>query len=926
MIIDLDASKKLIKPKLMLAKPNREIISPIPEFYNGKQNIKLGKVNELSFNIPIEIDQNHKLIRNKNVDLIKEKFLIKFTKGTNYTEWYIVDKITRDMDDDKEYMSYQCFSLSYELSRKHIKDYSVVSKTATEVLTVALDETIWSIDFMAAEFDLKFRAFDVTTKSVLDFVFEIAEKYNALIVWDTVNRQISFYDLDAIGSNKGLKVKYGKLLNNIKYEENTDEIATRLKIFGRDGISINKLQPTGVNYLENYNHYLFPFSRDEFGVVIASSDYFSDSLSSSLLDYEELVESKQGEFDTLLSDLTTLEDTLTIKENELFTLETELEIIEDDLATANANGTDNTLILADKSAKETEISDKKTEISTVETDIAAKQAEINTLKDSVAIENNFTIAELEEWNPFIITRSWHNDNYTDEEQLYEAGKEEFEKIRSPKIIAEIGIVNLLELIEEQKNWDKLNIGDTVVIEHEKLEIDVTAKMMEFNFDYESGSVSVVIANVKEIMNDKEKFMQEHYNSVSSSTVFSQSKIKYDDAKATVDAVSQTINSTYDANEREIQASSENEVEISRKGIRIYDINDPLKVVILQRGIIALSNDGGNNWSTAATASGVIAERLIGQIILGNQLNISDDDGMFTIVGNLLTVKDPTDVVRVMLGEYTTGKYGLQLFNKTGDSVVLDEDGIIQTDTIQEADNVDSTHALKLKFYIDDGVISIRNIKLNFSLEAFRAYSTGASSGGGSTSGSGGGSTNYYLSSGGLNFGSYSFDYSPVKSNGSHSHGNTGSAGSHSHTSPNHLHAFWDTDTWMDGTNKSASDNTLNASVTIDSGGDHYHATSSGGHHEHAIYDFYLTTPNHTHSVPSHTHGISYGIFESASSATGVTIKVDGLTRDSTGYTTDQANLDLTTWITTSGWHTIELTSTTLGRINASLYLKSFVGV
>jgi phage minor structural protein len=707
LIIDLDVTKKLIRPKLMLAKPNKEIISPIPEFYDGKQTITLGKVNELNFNIPIEIDHKHKLTRNKNVDLIKEKFLIKFTKGTNYTEWYIVDKITRHMDEDKEYMSYQCFSLPYELSRKHIKDYSVVSKTATQVLTDALNETIWSISYMDANFDLKYRAFDVTTKSVLDFVFEIAEKYNALIIWDTNNRQVSFYDLDAIGSNKGLKVKYGKLLDNITYEENTDEIATRLKVFGRDGISINKLQPTGVNYLENYSHYLYPFSRDGLGVVITSSDYFSDSLSNSLLDYEELVESKQGEFDILLSDLTTLEGTLTTKENELFNLENELAVINDDLDTANANGTDNTLILADKSAKETEIDTKKAEIASIEigitvdtsasvsgsvtftvdgstvvvslaagdttstvaskinttfnnlyptykstvstnvtnikyysskaketitvsfvdTDstgvtltlttanfgienqIAAVDIDINTLKNSVAIENNFTVAELEEWNPFIIVKEWANDNYTDEQELYDAGLEEFEKIRIPKIIAEIGIVNLLEILELQKSWEKLNIGDTIVIEHEKLGIDVTAKMMEFHFDYESGDISVVIANVKEIMNDKEKFMQEHYNSISSSTVFSQSKIKYDDAKATTDEVSNIINATWDAVARDIKAGNNNEIEISRRGLRVYDPNDPLNVLIIQNGVLALSNDSGNNWKTAITPSGIVKEKI-----------------------------------------------------------------------------------------------------------------------------------------------------------------------------------------------------------------------------------------------------------------------------------------------------------------------------
>lgn len=59
-------------------------------------------------------------------------------------------------------------------------------------------------------------------------------------------------------------------------------------------------------------------------------------------------------------------------------------------------------------------------------------------------------------------------------------------------------------------------------------------------------------------------------------------------------------------------------------------------------------------------------------------------------------------------------------------------------------------------------------------------------------------------------------------------------------------------------------------------------------------------------------------------ATGVQIIIDGVMRDGTRYGSDR-NLDITQWITSPGWHTIELTSSQLGRINASVYIKSFVG-
>ncbi len=91
-------------------------------------------------------------------------------------------------------------------------------------------------------------------------------------------------------------------------------------------------------------------------------------------------------------------------------------------------------------------------------------------------------------------------------------------------------------------------------------------------------------------------------------------------------------------------------------------------------------------------------------------------------------------------------------------------------------------------------------------------------------------------------------------------------------------------------------------------------------HDHSVY-----IPSHEHQVyiPSHTHAIDYGIYES-SYASGVQIKIDGIVRNSTSYYSD-SNVNITQWIQTTGWHTIELTSNQLGRINAALYMRTFVG-
>jgi hypothetical protein len=195
------------------------------------------------------------------------------------------------------------------------------------------------------------------------------------------------------------------------------------------------------------------------------------------------------------------------------------------------------------------------------------------------------------------------------------------------------------------------------------------------------------------------------------------------------------------------------------------------------------------------------------------------------------------------------------------------------------------------------------VKLAFSLEKFRAYSTAASSGGGQTSSSGG-SVNTTSAAGG--------EQTKTSGDGgvevTWGTAYTGSIGDHNHSGEvtaggGHSHDF-----------QRVTGHKHN--VTID---DHTHSITIGSH-THSIGD-------HTHSVSNHTHGLTYGIYESVSTASGCKIYVNSILRldnGGAGYSTDQNNLLLTNWIV-PGWNTIEISSGTLGRIDASVYIKSFVG-
>lgn len=81
---------------------------------------------------------------------------------------------------------------------------------------------------------------------------------------------------------------------------------------------------------------------------------------------------------------------------------------------------------------------------------------------------------------------------------------------------------------------------------------------------------------------------------------------------------------------------------------------------------------------------------------------------------------------------------------------------------------------------------------------------------------------------------------------------------------------------------------------------------------------------HTHNVtiPNHTHGIAFGIYEESNSPS-ITVNIDNGPGYGTplGFAGDQLNLDLTSRLSGAGWKTLKFTASTRCRIAFVLECK-----
>lgn len=627
----------LPKLHLEIAKPNRSIIGRLPEAFNIEQNIKLGQINELSFTIPYKIEKDFTLIRNPNVDKLKSRYLVRVTFN-NQKEWFIISNLNNSFNEDgKEFLNVKLYSLGYQLKDKKIRTWAGVyidgefrkeSLNAQQVLENLLSETTWGIDYIDSEFLTKYRSFDFNNTTVLDAIFEVARTFNAIIQWNTENKTISLLKQDNVGINKGFRISYGKYLKSLSKEEKSDEMITRLHVYGKDGLSIHRVNPLGTDYIEDFSYFMQGFKRDENKNTISSSEYMSDELCHALLDYQEFVATKEGEFQSLLTQKENLESQKTTKENELSALKMELKQIQDTIDVKQTSGQDASAELQQEQKKLKQIASKSDEISVLKNQIANIDIKIERLKNSLSIENHFTPKQIIELNDYIIEETWEDQNYYDDVELYNDAKKVFEDLRKPKTIIDIDIVNLFKLIEAKNDWDKVRIGDKFYIHYEKFGIDMESQIIEMNINHDNNSISVTIANTVDIERDEEKLSKILYDSISVKSTVDMSKYKWDQVNSVKTSVDEILEGKWNPAINGINAGVNNTVTVDRRGITITSSDDPNKFVRMTNGVIGFTNDGGNTFKLALDATGVYAEHLVGQIVITEHLYIENASGKY----------------------------------------------------------------------------------------------------------------------------------------------------------------------------------------------------------------------------------------------------------------------------------------------------------
>ena len=716
---DINWNLKPIEPVLYLARSDRKTITRLSEAKNIIFNEASEKVFELDFSLPYYIEKNGDMIKNPNIDKIGVMMLIKMELGER-VEWFILSTPSTKTDAGGDDHSFKAYSTANQMSGVAIRGYSSeqprILSDYLDILISSSSETYWTKGYVDGDLDAKFRSFEFDAGNLLQAIYELANKFEAIIEFDTQQSKVNMYAKENYGREDKLVLSHDNYLVQATKTEDALAMVTQLALYGSDGLTINRISPTGANYIEDFSYFLQGFEYDfQANRVISSSKFMSDELALALLKYSQLVHSKGELFREYLDEIEAIELELIPKIIELNDLKTELNVTKNSIdiwLTAN-NGEPNYELNEKRDELELAISNLESYIESRKERIAEIAGEsyltdrfiqygaegglMGLLKEEMLITNNFSQELLDERANFIIKKDYSNDAIIDDRDLLEEGIKEFERLKEPKIDVSIDMLNILELIEAQRDWDRLKLGDKIRIVSPEIDLDVYAHINEVTYEFEEGNIKVNITNISRANSKKDAFLELMYKANTASNSIQVNKDAWSKGKDANDKVNAILNNVWDATKNKITSGVFSSIEISDRGILSRDPDDPDNTyLVLLNGLLAITKDGGKSWKNAITSEGVIAERLYGQIITGQNLTIGDADGILQFVGNKGIVSDSDGNMVMKLGLVEEAnevgeadRYGILLFRGSTNKVYLtQEDGlVIQKSTSNGWENV-----------------------------------------------------------------------------------------------------------------------------------------------------------------------------------------------------------------------------------------------
>lgn len=689
MIVKYDSLDRFEKPKLTLCNPGAKyeggyltrVLGTLSDYDSEEIVFNFNSTSDLNFRIyQAEHDDQERNAHAKFLyDAVQNKRLI-FVDNVGF---FVISETHKGFDGLINYKDITARSVDSEIEQKkvpYIEDgtyqfYTEIEGADQPGLLNNLVHVLplWSIGTVDEAVAHRWRTFeDVSVDAnILSFMLQdMQDAYECIFVFNIINRTIDVFDQNNYVKLTDIHLTKDDLIDTLGIDDNAGDVYTAVTVLGGENITIGAVNPTGLSTIYDFSYYL---------------SWMDEQLRQKVEQWQALIDSKKSEYYDLNLQYYELLSTVSNTSQDIQRLNTQVTIYKrlrdnivagaSDRALAEYNavivqngGTAVTIadnIQAMLAQIDSLIGDCKDEIARLSSTLNTQDIRLDGLEQSIRVivdetsmTNFFTEEEYEELYFYIFEGSY-NDEYvvitdimTPAEQfdqmkiMYDRAMSQLKRVSKPTQEYTINVENFVYSSNFEHWSNQLETGCLVNVELEEGDIALLF-LTNITINYDDHSLSMTFGNRFNKYDPKTLFVNvlgsinKSANSINylKETIY---PIKSGQFNSMREQIQASRNLTMDA----ALASENEEVTIDGAGYTSKELRedgtyDPRQVKLTGKNLV-FTDDA---WETCKVAIGQIilgdgtatyginAETIIGDLIIGNQLVIKDNEGndLFTII-------------------------------------------------------------------------------------------------------------------------------------------------------------------------------------------------------------------------------------------------------------------------------------------------------
>lgn len=659
--------------------------------------------------------------------------------------YFAITNINDGFDGKTHYKDVTAKSVDIEIAQKmipYIADGTyrfTTDKTGTNkgiLETIVETLPLWTIGEIDETVANRWRTFeDVDTSlNCQSFLLEnIQDAYECIILFDCIHRVINVYDQANYVKQTDIHITKHDLINSLDITENADDLYTAISVLGNENISIAALNPLGTNVIYNFNYYLDWMSPELATRVRAwqtsIDEQMEDYYTLNVRYYEQLEEANNlnMEIEALATQIkmySRCRDNIIAEAGTSLVDEYNTIIVENGgTAITIGEQIEDTLASIDNLIAECESQQANvaSELDKVNTYLVMYQNDIDKIHEELAITNYFTEEEQEELNHYIFEGSYtdeyvtitdimtYSEKFEQMKTLYYRAKTRLDRVSQPTQEFNVDVENFI-FIKEFEQWsEQLETGCLINVELNTNDIALLF-LSNITINYDDRTLNMTFGNRFNKFDPKSLFDNVLGDvSKSANTLNYIKEILYPIKNGEFNAMKEALQTSRNLSMSAVLSSDNEEVIIDGSGYTGKKLledgtYDARQVKITGRNLV-FTDDAWDTCKVAlgellfddeSSSYGINAETIIGDMIIGNNIRIIDNDGndIFTVMDN----KVKSSVEDVVYGDEN------QLQQDGKDSVIKKISTIEQTangismiiseiTTTEEDESGNTTHAV-----------------------------------------------------------------------------------------------------------------------------------------------------------------------------------------------------------------------------------------